>query len=33
MVEEIVHALDIRVAKLEAAPLMTAQEIAQLLDK
>jgi hypothetical protein len=31
MVEEIVHTLDTRVAKLEAAPPMTAQEMAQLL--
>jgi hypothetical protein len=32
VVEEIAHALDARVAKLEVAPPMTAQEIAWLLD-
>jgi hypothetical protein len=33
VVEEIAHALDARVAKLEAAPPMTTQEIARLLDE
>jgi hypothetical protein len=33
VVEEIAYALDARVAKLEAAPPMTTQEMAQLLDK